>query len=307
MYKLTSSTFNRDWFVYKKYNKGISEQSSIIELIRDNSKIQRVVISVLEPSLEKWLKDFFKKILIDITIVSEKKYLYDSENEKLSNDVKSIFNDETNLEKEDLFNNEFRSEFRMALALYSTHLWFISAKGYKFWMFRYVIPFEAFIRYGYIILHTIFNDHDKIYNEPFILQYGQFEYAVISREMILYCSQDIFKALWVWSCEMRHINKLRILPIRTHTEIKKMEYYYIWVYVWKKIYFPKELDLIDFFTSLSDDIVNIGELFYTPEKKDEKTEKKDVVIDDITVQKEIDTSEKKEVFEKMFGRKRKIQ
>jgi hypothetical protein len=271
-YKFCSSTLNRDWYIYNKFNSNESEQLATIDIIRDNSKIQRKVIETLEPAYEKWLIENWKKILIDITMISDKNK-QDLENiEKLNKFLGDSIQGKN--VPEDAYPEGLKMEFRNALGIYATHIWFLSAKGYRYWLFRFVVPFEAFIRYGYILLNLLLDDSDKIYREPLILQYGPFEYAVLSHKQLLYCGRDYFKALLLWLSEMETHCNSTILPIKSHGEMKNMDNYYPWIYMWKKIYFPKDFSIMNFMNSLSDDSLEIGDVFFEFEVEEKKEEKK---------------------------------
>ena len=297
MYKFCSSSMNRDWFVYWKMNGDLLEQLATIDLIRDNAKLQRKVIETFEPSCETWLFEAWKKILVNITDITDLKHKDIVNQKNIQDDLNGVLNGDDI--KDDVFSSGLKMEYRTACALYATHIWFMTSKGYKYWMYRYVIPFESFIRYGYIILKMIMDDPDKIYTEPFIIGINQFEFSVLYNKHIYYCGKDYFKALYMWLSFMEtHFNNT-IFAIKSHSEVKKMECYYIWVYVWKKIYFPKNLVLMDFFNSLSNDSLDIGDVF-SSFKKEEKKEKVKVLTEVVSSDREI-VGEEKQILLNIFG------
>lgn len=281
MYKFCSSTLNRDWYIYHKFNNNTSEQLATIDIIRDNSKIQRKVIEMLEPSYEKWLNEVWKTILIDITVISDFKKKDADDLEKTNKILDDIVDGKKS--PENIYQEGLKTEFRNALGIYATHMWFHTSKGYRYWLFRFVVPYEAFLRYGYILLKLLLDDPDKIYREPLIIQYGPFEYAVLSNKKLIYCGLDYFKTQYVWLSEMEtHCNSM-ILPIKTHGEMKKIDNYYPWIYIWKKIYFPKDFCIMNFLNSLSNDSLEIGDIYFEFENNEEKKEEKKEVVQEMKI------------------------
>lgn len=300
-YRMCSSTLNRDWHIYQLFNSDISEQLATVEIIRDTSKIQRKVIELYEPTYNKWLSEIWKSLLFDITLVTEKNKKDERTEEKIKKALEDVIKNKE--VPENTYSLGVKMEFRNMMNLYTVHLWFISTKGYKFWLFRYFIPFEAFLRYGFMLMYLILEDKDNIYREPFIIQYGQFEYAVLSGKQLFYCGSDSFKALHLWLNEMYVNCSSTISPIKPHGEMKKMECYYPWIYVWKKIYFAKDFSIMEFLSSLSDDTLEVGEVFYVYETSVKVSEEDDKMND---MQEKLDgpvSEERQKELELLFKKK----
>ena len=303
IYKFTSIPFNRDWFIYLRYNEDYSkEQKIIVEYIRDHSKLQRNVIETLEIEYDKWLFQIWKKILIDITIISKESYQDKLYHDQIKDSLEKL--EKKSIKKiklQDEFKVDFKQEFRQFLMMDGVDLNFITSKGYRFWKKRFIIPYACKERYGYLFEEELLLKSSNIYEEPLIINDTPFTFSVYFRGLYIYCG-EFYNAFYVWCCYMYKYYDMKIRPLKNHSIIKDIESYYIWVYFWKKIYCQKEFELSEFFDSLTNDSINIGEIFNIPEKKEKKKQIIEEKVDEnIQVIKNLSKEEEEEVDKIIFG------
>lgn len=316
IFKFCAFPANRDWYLYYNYTKNISDQQFIIKTIRNASKLQEGSIEEFEKSYDIWLKNIRRHIVIDVTSLLKTNKKDEVFYKDVSDAMELLLNEELNenqtknipsyLHEKNKLMIGMKSEFKNMLTIFSLHMWFSTHKGYKYWIMRYFIPFEAFTRYWYIFYEMLYGDSDNLYNEPFILQIGQFEVGVLYKKNIYKFGYNMIGAMYTWAALMNTYHKDTINPIKSHNEHKTTEKYYIWVYVWKKLYFQKSFDLHDFFNSLSKDKVKIGVLFDVPMNEEEEGEENGEEEEDNNDNEEDKKRKRNENLVKTYNKKFKI-